>query len=59
MIESQSPIFEEKPGETGRQLLYSNKDVTVNIFSLVGDIFLWGLAIPALFYLTRVEINTI
>ena len=37
------------------QLVFSNKDVTVNIFNLVGDILLWGLAIPVVFYLTRVE----
>ena len=59
MIESESAIFEDKLGETARQLLYSNKDITVNIFNLVGDIFFWGLAIPTVFYLTRVEENTI
>ena len=41
--------------ETGRQLVYSSKDVTVSFFNLVGDIFLWGLTIPVVFYLSRVE----
>ena len=56
MIQSPTPILEENElGETARQLVYSNKDVTVNIFNLVGDILLWGLAISGVFYLTRVE----
>ena len=55
MIESQTPILENKLGETARQIVYSNKDVTVNIFNLIGDTFLWGLAISGVFYLTRVE----
>ena len=55
MIQSQSLIFDNQMSETSRQLFYSNKDVTVNIFNLIGDIFLWGLAISAAFYLTRAE----
>ena len=59
MTESRSliPIVDDKLDETARQLLYSNKDITVNIFNLLGDIFLWGLAIPAVFLLHRVEKN--
>ena len=59
MIESRSlnPIFDDKLDGTARQLVYTNKDITVNIFNLVGDMFLWGLAIPAFFFLTRVEKN--
>ena len=53
MIESRSLIFEDKLGGTARQLVFFNKDVTVDVFNLVADIFLWGfaVAIPATFYL--------
>ena len=57
MIKSRSPIFDDKLGETARKLVYTNKDITVYIFNLIGDVFLWGLAIPAVFLLHRVEKN--
>ena len=53
MMQSETPILEDKLG--AHQLVFSNKDVTVNIFNLVGDIFLWGLSISAVTYLTRAE----
>ena len=54
MIESRSLIFEDKLGGTARQLVFFNKDVTVDVFNLIADIFLWGFAIAipaATFYL--------
>ena len=56
MIESRTllQIFESKLEETAR-LFFTNSFITVDLVTLIYNIVFWGLAIPAVIYLLRVE----
>ena len=56
MIESRTllEIFESKLEETAR-LFFSNSAITVDLVTIIYNVFFWGLAIPAVIYLLRVE----
>ena len=56
MIESRTllQIFESKLEETAR-LFFSNSAITVDLVTIIYNLFFWGLAIPAVIYLIRVE----
>ena len=56
MIESrtQLEIFESKLEETAR-LFFSNSAITVDLLTIIYNVIFWGLAIPAIIYLLRVE----